>query len=107
MVMAVLLPKTWTQTWVSASHWVGLTFPGMIDDPGCTAGSLISARPARGPMLSSRRSLAIFPSSTASRRIAPEYASTSPMLCVTRKRFAAGRSVNAVSLLSTKPASVV
>ena len=46
----------------------------MIDEPGCTAGSAISARPARGPMLSSRRSLAILPSSTASRRIAPEYA---------------------------------
>ena len=64
----------------------------MIDDPGWTAGSVISARPALGPMLSSRRSLATLPNSTASRRIAPEYATTSPMLCVTRKRFFAGTS---------------
>jgi hypothetical protein len=68
----------------------GFTLPGMIEEPGCTAGSAISARPARGPLLSSRRSLATFDSSTARRRIAPEYATTSPMLCVTRKRFAAG-----------------
>ena len=27
------LPNTWTQTMVSASHWVGLTFPGMIVEP--------------------------------------------------------------------------
>ena len=38
-------------------------------------------------MLSSRRSEAILSTSTASRRSAPEYASTSPMLCVTRKRL--------------------
>jgi hypothetical protein len=44
----------------------------MIDDPGWTAGSAISDKPARGPMLSSRRSLAIFPSSIDTRRIAPE-----------------------------------
>ena len=69
----------------------------MIDDPGCTGGSRISAIPARGPMLRSRRSLATLPTSTASRRIAPEYASTSPMLCVTRKRFTAGTSGSPVS----------
>ena len=59
----------------------------MIDEPGCTAGRAISDKPARGPMLSSRRSLAILPSSIDSRRIAPEYAAMSPMLCVTRNRF--------------------
>ena len=64
----------------------------MIDEPGCTAGKAISDSPARGPMLNSRRSLAIFPSSIDSRRIAPEYAATSPMLCVTRNRFFARRS---------------
>ena len=64
-------PITWKQTWLTISGTDGFTLPGMIDDPGCTAGSAISARPARGPMLSSRRSLAILPSSTARRRIAP------------------------------------
>src|SRR6266571_3025238 len=52
----------------------------MIEEPGCTAGSVISDNPARGPMLSRRRSFAIFPSSIASRRMALEYASTSPAL---------------------------
>ena len=44
----------------------------MIDDPGCTGGSWISARPARGPLLSRRRSEATLSTSTASRRSAPE-----------------------------------
>ena len=44
----------------------GLILPGMIDDPGCTAGSLISSMPVRGPMTMSRRSLAILLRSTAS-----------------------------------------
>src|SRR3989338_318941 len=34
----------------------GLTFPGMIDDPGCTGGSVISPIPAFGPMFMSFRS---------------------------------------------------
>ena len=89
-------PMTWKQTWFTISGTDGFTFPGMIDDPGCTAGSTISERPARGPMLSRRRSLATLPTSTASRRIALEYASTSPMLCVTRKRLTAGLSVKPV-----------
>ena len=65
-------PITWKHTWLTISGIDGFTLPGMIDDPGCTAGSAISESPARGPMLSSRRSLATLPSSTASRRIAPE-----------------------------------
>src|SRR5271168_4322900 len=48
-----------------ASHWVGLTFPGMIDDPGSLAGSFNSPRPQRGPDASQRMSLAIFINATA------------------------------------------
>ena len=70
--MAASQPITWKQTWLTISGTDGLTLPGMIDEPGCTGGSWISARPARGPMLSSRRSDAIFPTSTASRRSVPE-----------------------------------
>ena len=65
-------PITWKQTWFTISGIEGFTFPGMIDEPGCTAGSAISAIPARGPMLSSRKSEAILPTSTARRRSAPE-----------------------------------
>ena len=32
-------PITWKQTWFTISGTDGLTFPGMIDEPGCTAGS--------------------------------------------------------------------
>ena len=39
---------------------LGLTFPGMIEEPGAMAGRLISLKPARGPEESSRRSLQIF-----------------------------------------------
>ena len=44
---------------VSASHWVGLTLPGMIDDPGSFSGSDSSPSPERGPDPSRRMSLAI------------------------------------------------
>lgn len=38
-----------TATIVRASHWVGLIFPGIIDEPGSFSGILSSANPARGP----------------------------------------------------------
>ena len=44
-------PITWKQTWFTISGTDGFTLPGMIDEPGCTAGSAISDSPARGPML--------------------------------------------------------
>ena len=44
-------PITWKHTWLTISGIDGFTLPGMIDDPGWTAGSVISASPARGPML--------------------------------------------------------
>ncbi|MNP34903.1 hypothetical protein D3C76_1282110 [compost metagenome] len=58
--MAASLPSTWQASIDSASHWVGLTLPGMIELPGSLAGSFTSAKPARGPDPSRRRSLAIF-----------------------------------------------
>ncbi len=30
-----IIPITWTHTIVMASHWVGLTFPNIIGEPGC------------------------------------------------------------------------
>ena len=57
---ATSLPKTCTATIVIASHWVGLTLPGMIELPGSFSGILISPKPFRGPDASHRTSLAIF-----------------------------------------------
>lgn len=38
MFMATSLPITWAATMVMASHWVGLTFPGMMEEPGSLSG---------------------------------------------------------------------
>ncbi len=65
---ATSLPKTWAQTMVIASDWVGLTLPGMIEEPGSFSGMRISPRPERGPEASQRTSLAIFISAAASVR---------------------------------------
>ena len=51
---------------VRASAWVGLTLPGMIEEPGSFSGRCSSPRPERGPEPSSRMSLAIFSSEAAS-----------------------------------------
>ncbi len=56
---------------VTASHWVGLTLPGMIDEPGSFSGRLSSPKPERGPEPISRMSLAILNSDTATVLSAP------------------------------------
>ena len=45
---------------VTASGTTGFTLPGMMLLPGCSAGSAISAKPAKGPLFIQRKSLAIF-----------------------------------------------
>jgi hypothetical protein len=57
---------------VMASHWVGLTLPGMIDDPGSFSGRRSSPKPQRGPEPSRRMSLAILVRLTASTLSAPD-----------------------------------
>ncbi|WVY98681.1 hypothetical protein V8G54_030832 [Vigna mungo] len=51
---------TCAHTIVKASHWVGLTFPGIILLPGSFSGRMSSPRPQRGPLPNNRISLAIF-----------------------------------------------
>src|SRR5436190_1758815 len=69
MAMVWSQPITWKTTWLTISGTDGFTLPGMIDEPGCTAGNAISESPARGPMLSRRKSLAILPTSIARRSV--------------------------------------
>ena len=71
MAIAGSLPITCTHTIVIASLWVGLTLPGMIDEPGSFSGRCSSPRPQRGPEPSQRMSLAIFISEQARVRRAP------------------------------------
>ena len=63
---------TCAQTWVRASHWVGLTLPGMIDEPGSFSGRISSPSPQRGPEPSSRMSFAILNSDAATVFSEPE-----------------------------------
>lgn len=46
----MLLPSTYPQTIVIASHYVGLTLPGIIDEPGSFSGNNNSPKPLRGPL---------------------------------------------------------
>src|SRR5271157_5348478 len=57
---------TWYAIIVRHSGIDGLTLPGMIEEPGCTAGRAISPRAVVGPEARSRRSLHIRISSTES-----------------------------------------
>lgn len=41
--------QPWAAIMVRDSHCVGLTFPGMMEDPGSFAGKISSPRPQRGP----------------------------------------------------------
>ncbi len=70
-VTARSLPITWAATIITASQMTGLILPGMMDEPGWSAGRVISPRPAMGPEFSHLRSLAIFMSAEASVLRAP------------------------------------
>src|SRR5699024_2590614 len=72
-------PATEYATWETDSGMTGLTLPGMIDEPACRAGRLISPRPACGPEDSRRRSLAIFDNFRALRFSAPEKVMNTPV----------------------------
>ena len=65
-------PMTCAQTMHSASGITGLTLPGMIEDPGCSAGNSISPKPASGPEFIQRRSLPSFINATASALSCPD-----------------------------------
>ena len=67
----------------------GFTLPGMIDEPGCIAGRLISPNPARGPELSKRKSSQIFESFTAQRLSTPESCTKTPVSIVASTRSGA------------------
>src|SRR6266498_2881709 len=86
----VSLPITWKQTWFTISAIAGFTFPGMIDEPGCTAGSESSPNPVRGPETRSRRSLQIDDTSIAAVRMPLETRTNGAIDCIAAKRSFAG-----------------
>ena len=60
MAMVASRPMTCAAIIATASGITGLTLPGMMLLPGCSAGNLSSASPASGPEPIQRRSFAIF-----------------------------------------------
>ena len=72
-------PMTWNETMESISAMTGLTLPGMMEEPGWRAGSVISARPVFGPEARSLKSPDIFTRSTQRSFMAPERAAKSDM----------------------------
>ena len=101
-VTAASLPITWAATCVTASGMTGLTFPGMIELPGCRSGSCSSPRPVSGPEPIQRMSLAILVSDTAIVFSAPD-ASTKPSraACASKESTAVRSSAMPVWSLST------
>ena len=75
----------------------GFTLPGMMDDPGCVAGSLISPSPQRGPDPSQRMSLAIFIREVAMVLSWPETSTQASFAPWASKWFSASRNSSSVS----------
>ena len=88
-VTVTSLPMTRVATIVNASDWVGLTFPGMIEEPGSLAGMRISPMPQRGPLASQRTSLAILFRAPAAVLSAPDTATSPSLPAIEAKRLGA------------------
>ncbi len=82
-------PMTSYAIWLTTSGTTGLTLPGMMLEPACTGGRLISPKPARGPHDSSRRSLQVLESFTAIRFSTPESCTNAPASWVASTRSSA------------------
>ena len=82
-------PATANAIWLTTSGITGLTLPGMMLDPACRAGRLISPKPACGPDDSSRRSLQIFESLIALRLSEAENDMNAPVSLVDSTRSVA------------------
>ena len=77
------------QTMFTTSGMTGFTLPGMIEEPGCFGGRLISRSPQRGPDDSSRRSLQTFESLMARLFMQEEYSTNAWVSCVASIRSGA------------------
>lgn len=99
------MPMTMNTVWFTHSGITGFTLPGMIDDPAWRGGSWISASPARGPLASRRRSLAILPKCSAVRLITLESMTKSLTSEVAPTGSAAGRMGRPVMVARWRAAS--
>ena len=74
---------------VRASHWVGFTLPGIIDDPGSFSGKFNSPSPDLGPDPSNLISLAILWSETATVFIIPDISTIASCVAIASNLFSA------------------
>ena len=92
---------------VSASAWVGLTLPGMIEEPGSFSGRISSPSPERGPEPRKRMSLAILKSEAATVLSAPDISTIASLAASASNLFGAvtkGRPVISAILAATASA---
>ena len=92
---------TWAQTIVIASHWVGLTLPGIIDEPGSFSGKLSSPSPERGPDPNRRISLAILYSPAAIVLSIPDISTNASCAASASNLFSAVTNGNPVYVLTS------
>jgi len=82
---------------LDSSAMTVLPLPGMMLEPGCSAGRRISSKPVEGPEASKRKSLATRVMVMANVRSAAEKSTASAMDCMLSNRFSAGCSSRPVS----------
>ena len=98
MVTVTSFPMMLKATWLTTSGMTGLTFPGMMEEPFCRGGRLISLKPQRGPEDMSRRSLDILDRLTAQVLTAPDTATSPSRFWVASMRSKACTSSSPVTL---------
>src|SRR5690554_7571869 len=79
MVTVVSFPMTLKQICFTTSGITGFTLPGMMEEPGCIGGRLISLKPVLGPEERILKSLQILESLIAKLFNAEEYATYAPV----------------------------
>src|SRR3989344_719285 len=99
--MAWSNPITWKHTMVSISMTEGFILPGIMDDPGWTAGNVISANPAFGPDDNNRRSFPIRISVWDKVRRLAEKSRKSAAFCMDSNKLPDDLNFNLVSLLNS------
>ena len=105
IVIVTSFPIILKATWLTTSGITGLTLPGIIDEPFCLAGRLISPNPALGPDDINRRSLAILDKVTAQAFTAPDTATKGSRFCVASIRSYA--CTNSISETSTRLGTIL
>ncbi len=103
--VAKSFPTTWYATMSRHSAITGFTFPGIIEEPGCTGGKTISLNPVVGPEARSRKSFAMRISSKANSLSPLETVWAALWLCSASKLFDAVLSGKPVSFASSATAS--